>query len=206
MDSKITPNKNILNDDNKFENLLDYEEYYLIKEKVGYKFIIGKRAKNIIIKCKNYELNLNNNDLSLLTKSILNTIDDAFLFINNIFEENKVKIIDININKTITLLLNINIYNKPKDIEIILLYNKKNKDLIINELNYNYNNLKKDINYLNNEINKLKKEINKLKRDKINNNDIHINNNKVKELNENINNNKKKELNENINKNKIKNK
>ena len=168
MDSKITPNKNNLNEENKFENLLDFEEYYLIKEKIGYKFIIGKLSKNIIIKCKNYELILNNNDLSILTKSILNTIDVTFLFITNIFEENKVKIKDININKNITLLLNLYIYNKPKDIEIILLYNKKNKDLIINELNYNYNNLKKDINYLNNEINKLKKEIN---------NDIQINNN-----------------------------
>ena len=73
-------------------------------------------------------------------------------------------------NKTITLLLNIYNYNKPKEIEIILLYNKTNKDLIINELNNSYNNLKKDINYLKNEINQLKIE-------KINN-DIKINNNK----------------------------
>ena len=195
MASKITINKSISNEENKFENLLDYEEYYLIKEKAGYKFIIGKRSKNIIIKCKNYELILNNNDLSILSKSIIKTIDDAYLFIINIFEENKVKIKDININKTISLLLNINIYNKPKDIEIILLYNKANKDLIINELNNNYNNLKNDINNLNNKINILRKEIIKLTFDQINNNiqiinnkDNKINNNKIKELNENINN------------------
>ena len=107
----IIPNKSNLNEYNIFENLFDYEEYYLIKEKIGYKFIIGKRANNIIIKCKNYELTLNNNDLSLLTKSILNTIDDAFLFIINIFEENKVIIKDIVFNKSIILLLNIYIYN-----------------------------------------------------------------------------------------------
>ena len=41
--------------------------------------------------------------------------------------------------KTITLLLNIYNYNKLKDIEIILLYNKTNKDLIINELNNTFN-------------------------------------------------------------------
>ena len=162
----ITPNKNNLNEENIFENLFDYKEYYLIKEKAGYKFIIIKRSNNIIIKCKNYELILDNNNLSALTKSIFNTIDDAFLFIINIFEENKVIIKEIVINKTITLLLNIYVYNKQKDIELILLYNKSNKDLIINELNNNYNNLKKDINYLNNEINILKKEINQLKRDK----------------------------------------
>ena len=63
---------------------------------------------------------------------------------------------------------------------MILLYNKKNKDLIINELN------------------------NQFKEDKINNNDIQINNNKSNE----INNNKIKELTENnkYNKNEYKNK
>ena len=188
MNSEITSNKNNLNEDNIFENLFDYEEYYLIKEKAVYKFIIVKRPNDIIIKCKNYEITFNNNDLSILTKSIFETIDDAYLFIINIFEENKAIIKDIMKNKTITLLLNIYNYNKPKDIEIILLYNKTNKDLIINELNNSYNNLKKDINYL-------KKEINQLKIEKINN-DIKINNNnKIDE----INNNKIKELNENIN-------
>ena len=208
MNSKITSNTRNLNKDNIFEKIFDYDEYYLIKEKVGYKFIIGKRFNNIIFKCKNYEVTLNNNDLSTLTKSILKTIDEAFLFIINIFEENKVIIKDIVINKSITLLLNIYIYNKPNNIEIVLLYNKSNKDLIINELNNNYNNLKKDINYLKNEINKLKNEINKLKRDKINkvikinnNKTDKINNNKINKLNENINN--KYEINENEYINKI---
>ena len=155
----ITPNISNLNEDNIFENIFDYEEYYLINEKVAYKFIIGKRPNDIIIKCKNYEYILNNNDLSILTKSNLKTIDDAYLFIIKIFEENKVIIEDIIIHKKIILLLNIYIYNKPRDIEMILLYNKKNKDLIINEINNNYNKLKKDINYLNNEINILKMKL-----------------------------------------------
>ena len=45
------------------------------------------------------------------------------------------------------------IYNKLKDIEKILLYNKTNKNLFINEINNNYHNYinwKKDINYLSN--------------------------------------------------------
>ena len=95
----ITPNKCNLNENNNFENLFDYEEYYLIKEKAVYKFIIGKRPNYITIKCKNYELTLNNNDLSILTKTIINTVDDAFLFITNIFEENKVIIKDKKIIK-----------------------------------------------------------------------------------------------------------
>ena len=107
MDSKITSNKNYLNEDNKFENILDYEEYYSIKEKTEYKFIIDKCSNDIMIKCKKYELILKNNDLYKLTNSFFNTIEDAFLFIVNIFKENKVIIKDIIINKTITLLLNI---------------------------------------------------------------------------------------------------
>ena len=195
MNLDIITNKSNLNKNNIFENIFDYEEYYLIKEKAAYKFIIGKRSNDIIIKCKNYELTLSNNDLSVLTKSILNTIDDAFFFIINIFEENKVIIKDIIINKTITLLLNIYVYNKSRDIEMILLYNKSNKDLFFNELNNNYNNLKEDISYLKNEINILKYEINQLKKDNINNNDKEIINNKIDEINDN----KIKELNESIN-------
>ena len=53
------------------------------------------------------------------------------------------------------------IFNKPKDIEIILLYNdnKEYKDIIINELNNKYNILKNDINNLKSQINILKKDI-----------------------------------------------
>ena len=197
MNTEIILNESI---DNIFENLVDYEEYYLIKEKAAYKFIIGKTSNGVIIKCKNYELTFNNNDLFIFTKSKFETIDDSFLFIINIFEENKVTIKDIIINKTITLLLNIYISNRSKDICMTLLYNKSNKDLIINELNNNYNNLKKDINYLNNEINLLKDEINQLKNDKINNNIKINNNNQIKELNQNINNKPEININEYINK------
>ena len=213
MKNEITSNKSYLNEDNIFEKLFDIEEYYLIKEKVGYKLIIGKSSSDLIIKCKNYQITLNNNDLSILTKSIFNTIDDAYLFIINIFEENKVTIKEIIINKTITLLLNIYIYNKPENIELILLYNKTNKNLINNEINNNYNKLQKDINYLYNEINIIKNEINQLKNDIFNNNNIQIknikideiNNNKIKELKEKINY-KYEELKKNINNNEYTNK
>ena len=153
-----------------FENLIEYEEYYLIKENNAYKFIIGKEENELIIKCKNYEIKLNNNDLRILTKALLNSIDDSYKFIINIFEDNKVKIKDIIINKTIKLLLKIYIYNKEKEIEMILIYNKENKDLIINELNNKNNNLKKEINILKNEVNFLKQEINELNISKNNSN------------------------------------
>ena len=46
---------------------------------------------------------------------------------------------------------------------MILVYNKENKYLIINELNNKYNNLKTEINNLKDEINILKEEINNFK-------------------------------------------
>ena len=121
-----TPKGTYVNENIAFENLIEYEEYYLIKENNAYKFIIGKEKNEIIIKCKNYEIKLNNNHLSILSKSILNSVDDSYEFIINIFEENKAKIKNITINKTIQLLLKIYIYNKEKDIEMILVYNKEN--------------------------------------------------------------------------------
>ena len=110
-----------------------------------YKFIIQKKDEEIIIKYKKYGIKFNINDFFILTKLKLNTIDELYNFINNIFEENKVIIEYIIINNTIKLLLNIIVFNKPKYIEIILLYNdnKENKDLIINEIINKNNNINK---------------------------------------------------------------
>ena len=156
MNKNVTPKGDNIKENELYEKINEYEEYYLIKENNAFKFIVGKTDKYIIIRCKNYEIKLNNNDLTILTKSLLNTINDAYEYIINIFDDKKVVIKDIINNKTISILLRIYILNKEKDIEFILTYNKSNKDLIINELNNNYNNLKNNINNLKEEINKLK--------------------------------------------------
>ena len=127
------------------EHLIDYEDYYILKENKVYKFIIQKKDEEIIKKYKKYGIKFKINDFFILTKLKLNTIDELYNFINNIFEENKVTIEHIIINNTIKLLLNIIVFNKPKYIEIILLYNdnKENKDLIINEIINKNNNINK---------------------------------------------------------------
>ena len=173
-----------------YRNLFQYKEYYLIKDYNVYKFRIVKRKRDLIINCNNYEVKLNYNDLSIITKSLFNTLDDSFEFIINIFEENKAKIKEISFKKTIKLLLKIYIYNQEKDIEIILVYNKENRDLIINEINNKYNILKNDIKVLKDEINILKQEIYKLKIS--NNNSIPIS--KEKHLNNKKNNSNPKEI------------
>ena len=63
------------------ENLFDDQEFYLIKENKVFKFIIGKRLDVIFIKCNNYEIELNINELERLTKSFFNNINDGYDFI-----------------------------------------------------------------------------------------------------------------------------
>ena len=155
----IKQGNNNINEDKSNEYLIDYKEYYLIKENTVYKFIIEKRKSEIVIKSKNYQKKLDLKELSIITKSILNIIDDGYQFIINTFEENKVVIKNIIVNQSINLLLKIYIYNKESDVEMSLEFNKENKDIIIHELNQNYNELKKDINNLKDEIKTLTEEI-----------------------------------------------
>ena len=167
-------------------NILKYEEFYLIKQNSVYKIIIGQLKNEILIKCKNYEIKINNNDLSILTKLTLKTINEAYQFIINIFKCNKAIIKDIIINQTINLLLTIYVFNIEKNIEISLEY-KKNVNLIDNFMNINneINTLKDEIKLLKNEINKLKK-IHNIKESKINKNE-NINSIKLKNNYSNIN-------------------
>ena len=120
----IKQGNNNINEDKSNEYLIDYKEYYLIKENTVYKFIIEKRKSEIIIKSKNYQKKLDLKELSIITKSILNIIDDGYQFIINTFEENKVVIKNIIINQSINLLLKIYIYNKESDVEMSLEFNK----------------------------------------------------------------------------------
>ena len=113
--------------------------------------------KILLIKCKNYQIQLNIDDLSELIKiKKFNSIEEGYKYINDIFEENRIKIKNITINKTITLVLNVDL---NKDIIINLIYQKDNKNIILDELNE----LRMEISELKEEISFLKKEINELK-------------------------------------------
>ena len=168
-----------------FNNLYEFQEYYLIKEKNILKFMIGKRKTDIIIKCEKYEIEFSIDDLSFLTKTIFSNIDEAYVYIINLFENKKVEIKDIFNYKAIKLLLEIYIQNIKKNIKIVLIYNQQNKDLIINEINNNYNELKNEVNHLKNEISLLKNEIQNLKsihfnqNSRQNNNQLNLNFNNI---------------------------
>ena len=62
-----------------------------------------------------------------MTRSIFKTIDEAYSFIINIFEQNKVNIKNIYFKKEIQLALILFILNEEKEIEITLIYNKVNE-------------------------------------------------------------------------------
>ena len=51
-----------------FKQIIDYEEYFLIKDHIVLKILIGYNEKEIIIKFRNYLTFFNKNNLSLLIK------------------------------------------------------------------------------------------------------------------------------------------
>ena len=133
------------------QNIEEYEEFYIIKDNRIFKFIVGKMESEIIINYKNYEIIVGMNDLYFLVKKKFNAINDVYMFFVNIFEENKVIIMEKN-EKILKILLKYNIENKEKEFELTLTYNKKCKNLIINKL-------KEEIDKMNNEINVLKENL-----------------------------------------------
>ena len=64
--------------DNKLNN---YQEFFLTKENKIFKILIIQRSNDIIIKHKNYEIKIFHKDLAILTKTVLNTTEDAYNFL-----------------------------------------------------------------------------------------------------------------------------
>ena len=131
-------------------NFPEYQKFYLIKENGVFKFRIIKLENKIIIKCKRYIIHLTSTNLSKITKISSNSIDTAYEYLINLFEENKVYIQEIIYYKSITLLFDTNFKIKLeyKNEEIAL----QKSRLICDELKNEINKLKTEINLLKNEI------------------------------------------------------
>ena len=113
-------------------SLIDYKDYYYLNSYIIYKIIIGKIENEIIIRCKNYMITFNSNDLNILVGINFDNIENAYNYIVNAFELNNYMINKILPNKEMHLILKL--FNN-KELEIILLYNHNNPDFIINEIN-----------------------------------------------------------------------
>ena len=117
---------------------------------------------------------LNENDLSILAKTKFNSIDEAYDFIVNLFEENRAFITGISLNKEMKLLIKM---GSTKDIKLTLKYDKENSKINENNKDYFTNEiiqLKNDINDLKEENKALKNELNNLKKFHMNNNPKYI--------------------------------
>ena len=109
--------------------------------------------------------------MSFLIEKKLNTLDESFAFIINLFDNNKAIIKNIIIEKEIILILKIFNFNKEISIEIVLSYNKdKEKNAILNN----------EINNNNSIINLERNENNKISEKYKNNLDNEYNINKIK--------------------------
>ena len=150
-----TPNPNFeINDINMPINIIDYQDFYLIKENKIYRIIIGKNKDEVIIKYNNYLIILNLAEISILVKTEFNTIYLAYEFLIKLFEENKIIISEIKLKDQFIMMI------PDKQIQISLKYYINNTNFIINEINElrnNINKLKEENKKLQNEINKLKK-------------------------------------------------
>jgi len=141
----------------------EYKAKYLSE---FYNIIIEKTRNNIIIRTTYYELKLNSQDLSLLTKAKFNSINEAFDFLINIFDQNRYYIKGIFSNKII-LIISINdmIRATYKEFELELKENFEDKNYLIKELFNKYIRMEKDINEVKFNNKMLKDENNKLNKD-----------------------------------------
>ena len=76
----------------KQNNIISLKEYKIDYLDESIKILIGKTKENIIIISSYYEIKLSPQELSIITKLPLKTINDAFNFIEDIFENKSFKI------------------------------------------------------------------------------------------------------------------
>ena len=155
----------------KKDKILESNEYKIQKDYEYINILIGKTEDNILIRSLYYEISLNPNDLTILTKCLCNSLDEAYELIKNTFEQKKVVIKEINKNMIKLIIILYDIFKrKEKEIEICLMAQFKNEEFIIhniinkyNELEQELNNIKSQYNNINEENTNLKNEIISLK-------------------------------------------
>lgn len=137
------------------QELLEYQEFFLMKENSIIKIVVGKYENEILIKAKNNIAIYKLYELSKIVKHEFNNIDKSYEYLIDLFDQSKITINYIS-HKDIVLKLK---KDDKTEFGFNLLFNNDNKDIFINELNR----LKNEINLLKNENKILNKEISKLK-------------------------------------------
>ena len=113
------------------QELLEYQEFFLMKENSIIKIVVGKYENEILIKVKNNIAIYKLYELSKIVKPEFNTIDKSYENLIDLFEQSKITINYIS-HKDIILRLK---KDDKTELEFKLMFNKDYKDIFINELN-----------------------------------------------------------------------
>ena len=115
-----------------FENLDNFvfqEYFFMMKNYMIYKIKIGIIDNKILIQSGNYSITFNYKEMEILLKTEFNSMQNAYEYLINLFDENNFMIKEVNIKKEMILYLKIN----NKFIELILSYEKA-CDLFIKQM------------------------------------------------------------------------
>ena len=123
------------------------KEYYIIDKNKTYKFIIEKASNNnISIKHNNYEKLINDSNIKDFKFPNINNVNDAYNFLINNFQSNKVKIKEIHndLNIILEIIPNIILILPINKNKIIIntknrITSAKNKEKLNNNDNSNFN-------------------------------------------------------------------
>ena len=152
--------KNIILTKDNIDEII-YQEFFLFKENAIYKFVIGKNRTKISISSGNYHNEYNLEEISSLFKNKFFSLDKAYNYLTDLFEDNKVKI--INKIKYKEIIITFFITNE-KNIEMKLNYEEKfQNNFFIN----NIKDLQDEIKRLKMKNDKLEEELDKIKKNMI---------------------------------------
>ena len=146
----------------KNEEIINKNEFRLMKNNIFYEFILERTNDSILLKYLKYKIIFKLGELSIIANHKLNSIEEEFNYLKNLFFNNRISIKEILPKKSI--ILNINEDNNSQNkFYIYLSYKDLNKDFIINRF-YNKSII-------------LEKESNKLKNMEKKNSDKNFSNN-----------------------------
>ena len=154
------PNDNKLYED----TILEINEYIISKGNIPLTFFLSKMKNYVIIRSIYYELKLNPNDFSTITKQLFRSVDEIYQFLKKIFEQKNIQIPEIT-NKMMKLIISFHGFGQggPKKIEIYLPCQKEINSYVINDLFSKYIGLEEENIKIKEENLKLKSDILKIK-------------------------------------------
>ena len=154
------PNDNKIYED----TILEINEYIIPKGNIPLTFFLSKTKNYVIIRSIYYELKINPNDFSAITKQLFRSIDEIYQILKNIFEQKNIQILEIT-NKMMKLIITFHGFGQgsPKKIEIYLPCQKEINGYVINDLFSKYLRLEEENIKIKEENLKLKSDILKIK-------------------------------------------